>query len=148
MITYPFGIQVGTKYHLLVYMITRPIFTRMTLSMEITQNTDVGDAVMGIQWNGITSTITAMTLPTVDSARVVSVDPKRAAIKAKVNINPAYSSWRTKSPDYTLEGIDPNKNVVIKNEGSYSFLKNLSHLGSLVLPDYQVFYIMVYLQMH
>ena len=35
------------------------------------------NAVMGIQWNGITSTVTAMTLPTVDSARVVSVDPKR-----------------------------------------------------------------------
>ena len=28
---------------------------------------------------------------------------------------------------------------MIKNEESYSFLKNLSHLGSLVLPDYQSF---------
>ena len=122
-----------------LYNYTPNLYTYDIIDGEITQNTDVGDAVMGIQWNNNTSTITAMTLPTVDSARVVSIDPKRVAIKAKVNINPAYSSWRTKSPDYTLEGIDPNKNVVIKNEGSYSFLKNLSHLGSLVLPDYQSF---------
>ena len=51
---------------------------------------------MGIQWNDNTSTITAMTLQTVDSARVVYIDPKRVATKAKVNINPAYSSWRAK----------------------------------------------------
>ena len=38
---------------------------------------------MGIQWNAITSTITAMTLPTVDSARVVSIDPKRFTQKLK-----------------------------------------------------------------
>ena len=56
-----------------------------------------------------------------------------------MNINPAYSSWRTKTPDYFLEEIDPNKNVVINNERPYSFLKNLSHMGSLVLPDYQSF---------
>ena len=82
---------------------------------------------MGIQWNNKTSTITAMTLPTVDSARVVSIDPKRVAIKAKVNINPAYSSWRTKSRITLLKELS-NKNVVIKNE-VYSFLKNLSHLA-------------------
>ena len=122
-----------------LYDYTPNLFTYDISTGETIQNTDVGDAVMGIQWNKNTSTITAMTLPTIDSARVVSIDPKRLAIKAKVNINPAYSSWRTKSPDYTLEGIDPNKNVVIKNEESYNFLKNLSHLGSLILPDYQSF---------
>ena len=122
-----------------LYDYTPNLYTYDILDGEITQNTDVGDAVMGIQWNDNTSTITAMTLQTVDSARVVSIDPNRVATKAKVNINPAYSSWRAKTPDYPLEGIDPNKNVLIKNEAPYSFQKNLSHLGSLVLPDYQSF---------
>ena len=41
---------------------------------------------MGIQWNKETSTVTAMTLNTVDSARVVSINPKRLAKKTKVNM--------------------------------------------------------------
>ena len=111
-----------------LYDYTPNLYTYDISDRSTIQNTDVGDAVMGIQWNGITSTITAMTLPTVDSVRVVSVDPKRVAIKAKVNINPAYSSWRNKSPDYPLEGIDPDKNVVIQNEESYSFRKKKIYL--------------------
>ena len=122
-----------------LYDYTPNLYTYDITTRSTIQNTDVGDAVMGIQWNAITSTITAMTLPTVDSARVVSIDPKRFTTKAKVNINPAYSSWRSKSPDHPLVGIDPDKNVVIQNEESYSFRKNLSHLGSLILPDYQSF---------
>ena len=122
-----------------LYDYTPNLYTYDIRSGETIQNTDVGDAVTGIQWHKRTSTITAMTLPTVDSARVILIDPKRIAKKTKVNINPAYSSWRTKTPDYFLEEIDPNKNVVINNERPYSFRQNLSHLGSLVLPDYQSF---------
>jgi len=122
-----------------LYDYTPNLFTYDISTGKTIQNTDIGDAVMGIQWNSKTATVTAMTLPTVDSARVVSIDPIRIATKAQVNINPGYSSWRTKSPDYSLKGIDPNKDVVIKNEDPYSFRKNISHLGSLILPDYQSF---------
>ena len=122
-----------------LYDYTPNLYTYDIKTGKTIQNTDIGDAVMGIQWNKETSTITAMTLNTVDSARVVSINPKRLAKKTKVNMNPKYSSWRNKTPDYPLKNIDPNKNVAIKNEESYSFLKNLSHLGSLVLPDYQSF---------
>tara|TARA_Y100001968_G_scaffold2349_1_gene1988 strand:+ start:494 stop:3439 length:2946 start_codon:yes stop_codon:yes gene_type:complete len=122
-----------------LYDYTPNLFTYDIGSGKIIQNTNVGDAVMGMQWSNKTSTITAMTLPTVDSSRVISIDPKRNAPEILVNINPGYSSWRTKSPDYLLNGIDPNKNVKIENETSYSFRKNMSHLGSVVLPDYQSF---------
>ena len=122
-----------------LYDYTPNLFTYDIETGGIVQNTDIGDAVMGIQWNSKSSTITAMTLPTVDSSRVVSIDPKRIATRTQMNLNPGYSSWRTKVPDYPLKGIDPNKNVVIKNESPYRFRKNLSHLGSLVLPDYQSF---------
>ena len=47
-------------------MITPNLFTYDIETGGIVQNTDIGDAVMGIQWNSKTSTITAMTLPTVD----------------------------------------------------------------------------------
>ena len=119
-----------------LYDYTPNLYTYDIKTGKTIQNTDIGDAVMGIQWNKETSTITAMTLNTVDSARVVSINPKRLAKKTKVNMNPGYSSWRNKTPDYPLKNIDPNKNVVIKNEESYSFLKNLSHLGSLVSVSY------------
>ena len=122
-----------------LYDYTPNLYTYDIKTGKTIQNTDIGDAVMGIQWNKETSTITAMTLNTVDSARVVSINPKRLAKKTKVNMNPKYSSWRYKTPDYPLKNIDLNKNLVIKNEESYSFLKNLSHLGSLVLPDNQSF---------
>ena len=105
----------------------------------IIQNTDVGDIVMGTQWDKNTSTITALTLNTVDSARVVSISPDRVANKTTVNMNPGFASWRNKIPDNPLKNIDPKKTVKIKNETKYKFHKNFTHLGSLVLPDNRSF---------
>ena len=79
-----------------LYDYTPNLYTYDIKTGKTIQNTDIGDAVMGIQWNKETSTITAMTLNTVDSARVVSINPKRLAKKTKVNMNPKYSSWRIK----------------------------------------------------
>ena len=122
-----------------LYDYTPNLYTYNIKTGEIIQNTDVGDMVMGTQWDKNTSTITAMTLNTVDSARVVSINPNRIAKKTTVNMNPRFASWRNKKPDYPLHNIDPKKNVKIKNETSYKFYKNLIHLGSLVLPDNRSF---------
>ncbi len=122
-----------------LYEHTPNLYTYNIMTGEIIQNTDVGDIVMGIQWDKITSTITAMTLNTVDSARVVSIDPNRIANKTTINMNPGFSSWRTKSPDYPLKNINPKTEVKIKNEIRYKFQNNMTHLGSLILPDTRSF---------
>ena len=122
-----------------LYDFTPNIYTYNIKTGEVIQNTDVGDMVMGTQWDKNTSTITAMTLNTVDSARVVSINPNRIAKKTTVNMNPRFASWRNKEPDYPLHNIDPKRNVKIKNETSYRFHKNLTHLGSIVLPDNRSF---------
>ena len=122
-----------------LYDFTPNLYTYNIKTGEIIQNTDVGDMVMGTQWDKNTSTITAMTLNTVDSARVVSINPNRIAKKTTVNMNPRFVSWRNKEPDYPLHNIDPKRNVKIKNETSYRFHKNLTHLGSIVLPDNRSF---------
>ena len=122
-----------------LYDFTPNLYTYNIKTGEIIQNTDVGDMVMGTQWDKNTSTITAMTLNTVDSARVVSINPNRIAKKTTVNMNPRFASWRNKEPDYPLQNIDPKRNVKIKNETSYRFHENLTHLGSLILPDNRSF---------
>ena len=99
------------------------------------RNTDVGDAVMGKQWNHQINTITAMTLNTFGFSRVVDIDPSRIAKMTPIKMNSAYTSWRTKSPDYPLEKINYNSDVTIHQESSYKFYKHLSHVGSVVLPD-------------
>ena len=50
---------------------------------EIIQNTDVGDVLIGTQWNIKNSSITALTLSSVDSSRIVEVSPERSIIKNK-----------------------------------------------------------------
>ena len=122
-----------------LYEYTPNLFTYDLKTGTTIQNTDVGDVVIGTQWNNTTSTITAMTLNTVDSARVVSVDPKRVANKTTININNGFSSWREKRPDYPIKNIDPDLTVNIIDETNYKFYKNMKHLGSIVLPDVESF---------
>ncbi len=120
-----------------LYDYTPNLYTHDLASGATIQNTDVGDAVIGAQWNEQTSTITAFTLNTVDSARVVEIDPARRTNKTKLNINSAFSSWRTKTPDYPLVSIDPNKEIKIRGDAKYKFYKNMRHLGTILLPDVQ-----------
>ena len=46
---------------------------------EITQNTNIGDAVWTVGWNYEETAISGLTLGDVDSARVVDIDPNRVA---------------------------------------------------------------------
>lgn len=123
-----------------MYGYTPNLYTYNIISGETIQNTDVGDAVIGGKWNNRTSTITAFTLNTVDSSRIVEISPSRIAKKTSLIINPAYSSWRTKRPDNSLNSIVPNKKVNVKNDKPYKFYKNISHLGTFILPDLESFF--------
>lgn len=118
-----------------LYDYTPNLYTHNLESGETIRNTDVGDMIMAKNWNPFTSSITAMTLPTVDSSRVVDINPKRVADVKQLNINPLYSTWRTKTPDYPLEGIENNYDVKINKESPYKFYKHISLLGTLILPD-------------
>ena len=102
---------------------------------EIIQNTDVGDVLIGTQWNIKNSSITALTLSSVDSSRIVEVSSERSIVKSKTIMNPKFSSWRTKVPDYPLLGINSKKRVNIISEEKYNFLKNIVHTGTIIYPD-------------
>jgi len=118
-----------------LYDFTPNLYTYDLESGATIQNTDIGDIVLGAQWNRESSTITALTLKTVDSSRVVEIDPARVAMKTELTMNPAFSSWRTKAPDIPMNNIDPKKSLEIHKEVPYKFYKHISHLGSLILPD-------------
>ena len=123
-----------------LYDYTPNLYTHDLTSGETVQNTDVGDIVIGAQWNDKTSTIIAFTLNTVDSSRVVEIDPSRVVIKTPVVMNPAFSSWRTKTPDNPLENIVPSKDVTVQGDTPYNFYKNMAHLGTFILPDVESFF--------
>jgi hypothetical protein len=120
-----------------LYDYTPNLYTHDLETGETIQNTDIGDVVIGASWNHETSSITALTLRTTDSSRVVDIDPYRLANKGDVKINPAFSSWRTKAPDHPMENINSKLDVKIHSETPYKFYKHISHIGSVVLPDFQ-----------
>ncbi len=120
-----------------LYDYTPNLYTHDLETGETIQNTDIGDVVIGASWNHETSSITALTLRTTDSSRVVDIDPYRLANKGDVKINPAFSSWRTKAPDHPMENINSKLDVKIHSETPYKFYKHISHIGSVVLSDFQ-----------
>ena len=118
-----------------LYELTPNLYTYDLGTGETIQNTDVGDMVMGMQWDNTMSAITASTLPTVDSSRVVAIDPKRVAKRTTISMNPSFSSWRGKAPDKPITNIDPNYELNINKEDKYRFYKKMRHIGTLFLPD-------------
>ena len=120
-----------------LYDYTPNLYTHDLETGETIQNTDIGDVVIGASWNHETSSITALTLRTTDSSRVVDIDPSRLANKAEVKMNPAFSTWRTKAPDHPMENINSKLDVTIHSETPYKFYKHISHVGTVALPDNQ-----------
>ena len=120
-----------------LYDYTPNLYTHDLETGETIQNTDIGDVVIGANWNHETSSITALTLRTTDSSRVVDIDPSRLADKREVKMNSAFSSWRTKAPDYPMENINSKLDVKIHSETPYKFYKHISHVGTVALPDVQ-----------
>ena len=113
------------------------LYTYDILSDTIIKNTDLWNMYMAMGWNTQLSTITAMTLNTVDSSRIIEIDPNREASSLTINMNPLFSNWRTKSPDYPLNDINPDIEVEILEENKYKFYKSMRHLGTIILPDDQ-----------
>ena len=111
------------------------IFTYDIESKKNIRNTNLWNMLYGVDWNKQLSTVTSMTLNTVDSSRIIEVDVARNVKAEKIKINPMFSSWRTKSPDFPIAKIDLKREVKILNEEKYKFYKKMRHLGTIILPD-------------
>ncbi len=101
---------------------------------EIVQNTDVAEAVWGVQWSPNGNTILTKSMNTADSVRVSQIDPSRTITTEPLSIRGSYLNWRTKRPDVPLEGIDPSDPVQISAPQDYRFYHHFKHLTSFVLP--------------
>lgn len=101
---------------------------------ETVQNTDVGEAVWGVQWTPMGETVTALTLNDVDTIRIVQVDPTRERITDDSTVREPFSSWRTRAPDHLLTDAGKDTEVDVAETTSYSFYKYPKHLTSFALP--------------
>ena len=98
------------------------------------QVSDVGDAVWAAQWSPVDSTIMAVTLPDVDTVRIVNVDPHRDVTTQALVIRDHYSDWRSAGPDILLTGVDPKKEINILKSHDYTPTIGIKHMTTLVLP--------------
>ena len=111
------------------------LYTYNFKTNQTVQNTDLWNMYWSMDWNKELSTVTAMTLNTVDSSRVVEIDPSRSIEPTKITMNSMFYSWRNKTPDHSISNINSKSSVEIVSEKKYNFIKHLRHLGTFVLPD-------------
>ena len=103
---------------------------------KVIQNTNVGGLVSTVAWKFDNSAITGMTLSDVDSARVVDIFPNRLAISDDIKMNPKFSSWQNKRPDYVIPNLDSIPDPVDNLKPiKYSSLSNIKHFGTIIIPD-------------
>jgi len=104
------------------------------------QVSDVGDAVWSAQWSPVDSTIMSVTLPDVDTVRIVNIDPHRVVTTQALAIRDHYTDWRSAGPDILLTGVDPKKEVNILTSHDYTPTIGIKHMMTLALPlGYEIF---------
>ena len=128
-----------------LYDLTPNLFTYNIDTKKIIQNTDIGDIVLATQWDKRSNTILARTINTVHNSKIVSIKPGRIAKKNKTTLNPVFSSWVQKKPDKQIKKIVYDNPAKILENSSYSFHKNMKHVGTLIFPDFgSLFYNSLY----
>lgn len=132
----PIWIENGGKISFTsMYELTPNVFTYDVNTNKLIQNTDIGDIAWAIQYNEKDKSLSAITLNTYSSSKILSVDPNRVANKRKITMNKRFSSWIEKKPEEKIEKIDFKKSVKILSSSDYSFKNNLRHLGTVIIPD-------------
>jgi len=96
--------------------------------------TDCADGIWSVQWNPNGNSILARTLNDVDSVRIVEVNPVRDITTSTLNLRKDFTSWRVRSPEHILTGINPQNPVKIIKDEEYRFYKYLRHMTSFILP--------------
>ena len=104
-------------------------------SLEQVQMTDVAQGIYSLERIPKTGDILAMTLPDVDTVRVMQVDPQRVAQSFPVNIRDRYQAWRNHSPAIQIPRIDYNRPMEISDPTPYRALPTFRRMIGLVLPD-------------
>ena len=117
------------------YNYTPNLYTFNRRTKQIIQNTDVGDIIIGHKWNKKKSTVSAFTLDVDGLSTIVDIKPNRKPEVKEIKMNPAYSSWIRKSPDFSIKRIDENKPTNVTLESNYKFYRHFNHLGTFLLPD-------------
>ncbi len=107
---------------------------------EVVRNTDVGDAVWGVQWAPKGNSILSRSLTDVDTVRIVEVDVNRTSSTSDLNIRDHFSTWRIKAPDILLASVNPHEPVEIMNQSNYRFLKHIKHMSSFIIPTNRDFF--------
>ena len=103
---------------------------------QVIQNTNVSGAISTVGWKYDYSAITGMTLGDVDSSRVVDIFPNRLAKTGKTNMNPRFSSWKSKVPDISIPDLDSIPDLIDSLESEkYSSFSNIKHFGTIFIPD-------------
>ena len=103
---------------------------------DIIQNTNIGDAVWTVGWNYENTAITGLTLRDIDSARVVDIDPNRIANNKEIFLNPHFSNWKKKKPDYVIPNLDSIPDIVdTLVSQKYLAINNIRHFGTILVPD-------------
>ena len=96
---------------------------------QVIQNTNVSGAISTVGWKYDYSAITGMTLGDVDSSRVVDIFPNRLAKTVKTNMNPRFSSWKSKVPDISIPDLDSIPDLIDSLESEkYSSFSNIKSL--------------------
>ena len=132
----PIWIENGGKISFTsMYELTPNVFTYDVNTNKLIQNTDIGDIAWAIQYNEKDKSLSAITLNTYSSSKILSVDPNRVANKRNTTMNKRFSSWIEKKPEEKIEKIDFKKSVKILSSSDYSFKNNLRHLGTVIIPD-------------
>jgi Tol biopolymer transport system component len=101
---------------------------------NVVQNTDVGEALWGVQWTPKDSTILARTLTDVDTVRLVKVNPQRTSTTRSLSLRETFTRWRTRGPELALTDVDPQREVPILANNPYQFTRHIKHVTSLIFP--------------
>ena len=98
------------------------------------QNTDVADALWGVQWVPGGDKIFARTIGDVDSNRVIEIDPSRESTTAPLTMRDEFTRWRTTMPPIVLDEVDVEIPPTINSNKPYKFYKNIKHFMSFAMP--------------
>lgn len=104
------------------------------INFQENQITDIGDALFSLQVVPKSNKIFASTLGDVDTARFVLIDPNRIITTSPLSIRENFKSWRTKSPDFTINSPAKDFDAKIISDEKYSTLKNIKHITSIAFP--------------
>ena len=102
---------------------------------KISVNSDIGDGIWTKQWMPNDSLLLVTTLNTVDSVRLVKINPFRSpTTSTPFSIRDKYSSWLDAGPDVSFVNEEIKNPVSLDPAKKYKFTKHMRNFITLALP--------------